>query len=87
MEVEQEFGNQVQFIGVPSLSQDIGSMTEFVNDTGSTNFHQVPDVEGVIWNQFGITAQRTYVYINNDGTWRSSGYGSLREDVQNLIAQ
>ena len=87
MEVQEEFGDQVQFIGVPSLSSNLASMDEFVADTGSNTFAQVPDIDGVIWRQFGVTQQRTYVYINDDGTWDLSAYGSLRDDVVDLIAR
>lgn len=85
MEVQEEFGDQVRFIGVPSLSSDLGAMDAFVAETGTDGFAQVPDVDGVIWNQFGVSEQRTYVYINDDGTWETSGYGSLRDDVIDLI--
>lgn len=87
MEVQQEFGDQVQFIGVPSLSSDVGSMESFVSETGATGLDHIPDVDGVVWNQFGVNRQRTYVVINNDGTWEVTGYGSLRDDVIDLIAR
>ena len=87
MEVQEEFGDQIRFIGVPSLSSDIDGMIEFTEDTGSDIIAQVPDLDGEIWSQFGVREQRTYVYINDDGTWETSGYGSLRDDVIDLIGR
>ena len=85
MEVQQQFGDQVQFVGVPGLAA-ASQMQEFVDVTGVTAFPHIPDEEGVIWNRFGVIQQRTYVFINDDGTWEVGGYGSLRSDVEDLIA-
>lgn len=60
-------------------------MAQFVNDTGTTAFEHIPDIEGEIWRRFGVSQQRTYVYINDDGSWQVSGYGTLRDDVLGLI--
>ncbi len=86
MEVEQRYGDQVRIIGVPGLAGE-SSMREFVADTSTDGLIHVPDVDGEIWTRFGVTQQRTYVFIDDDGTWRTSGYGSLQEDVEGLIAQ
>ena len=40
----------------------------------------------MIWERFGVSEQRTYVYIDDDGSWRTAGYGSLASDVEALIA-
>lgn len=70
---------------MPSLSSEIEFMLEFVDDTGSSAFPHIPDIEGEIWDRFDVTRQRTYVYLNDDGTWIQAGYGSLDADVQALI--
>lgn len=62
-------------------------MQGFVSDRGVTAFNHIPDPDGVIWQRFGVFSQRTYVLINNDGTVRKTGYGSLEQDVLGLIAQ
>ncbi len=85
MEVEEQFGDQVQIIGVPGLAGE-PQMQEFVVDTGSDGLTHIPDPDSNIWVRFGVTQQRTYVYINDDGSWRTSGYGSLEDDVRDLIA-
>ncbi len=85
MDVQNQFGDEVTFIGVPGLA-DTSSMSEFVAEQGVTGFPHIPDDTGEIWSRFGVTEQRTYVLIDNDGTWRRTGYGTLREDVEALIA-
>lgn len=86
MEVEQLHGDQVRIIGIPGLANE-QRMAEFVEDTGTDGIIHIPDQEGELWTRFGVTQQRTYVFINDDGTWRTSGYGSLQADVEGLIAQ
>ena len=85
MEVQEIYRGQVQFIGIPSLS-DAAEMRAFIEETGVTGFPHIADVDGEIWERFGVVAQRTYVYIDDDGEWRQSGYGSLLEDVKALVA-
>ena len=46
-----------------------------------------PDIEGEIWQRFGVTQQRTYVLINDDGSFERTGYGSLENDVRDLISR
>ena len=67
------------------MSGDLNAMAGFVTDTGATAFEHVPDIEGEIWGRFGVRSQQTYIFINDDGTYRVSGYGTLRDDVQGLI--
>ncbi len=86
MEVEQLYGDQVRIVGVPGLANE-RQMIQFVEGTGSDALTHVPDEDGEIWTRFGVMQQRTYVFINDDGAWRTSGYGSLQEDVEGLIAQ
>lgn len=84
MEVEQRYAEQVRIIGVPGLA-DQASMADFVAETGTQDLIHVPDEDGVIWSRFGVTQQRTYVLIDDDGTWRTSGYGTLDADVAALV--
>ncbi|MEM7273092.1 MAG: hypothetical protein AAF547_08445 [Actinomycetota bacterium] len=83
--MQEQYGEQVRFIGVPGLS-DTARMGQFVAQTGVTGFPHIPDGDGVLWERFGVTEQRTYVFINDDGTARVGGYGQLAEDVEALIA-
>lgn len=62
-------------------------MAEFVEDTATTAFPHIPDIDGEIWDLFDVRQQRTYVLLNDDGTWIQAGYGSLESDVQALLAR
>ena len=86
MEVQSQYGDQVTFVGVPSLA-DEDSIQEFHDRHGIDGFANVPDRAGDIWQAFGVTQQRTYVLMNDDGTFERTGYGSLEEDVLDLIAR
>ena len=84
MEVEATYGDEVRFVGIPGLSA-APRMQRFLNETGAGTFAHIPDEDGDLWARFEITQQRTYVYIDDDGSWRTADYGSLREDVEALI--
>lgn len=71
---------------MPGLA-DIESMEQFVAQRGASGFEHIPDVDGAIWKSFGVIEHRSYVLINDDGTQEITGYGSLEEDVQALIAR
>lgn len=71
---------------MPGLGS-VSSMEQFLDDNGVGEFLHVPDEDGMLWERFDVTQQSTYVYINDDGTVTTTGYGSLREDVEQLIAE
>jgi len=56
-----------------------------LDETGANTFPNLTAGDE-IWQRFGVTNQNTYVYIDDDGTWTTAGYGKLREDVEALIA-
>ena len=85
MEVQQQYGDQVRFVGVPGLA-GVSEMEGFIADTGVTAFPHLLD-DGQLWEAFGVIMQRTYVLINDDGSWERTGYGSLASDVEALIAR
>ncbi len=85
MEVAEKYGDQVNIVGVPGLA-GLGDINEFVDDTGTDLIEHIPDESGDLWRRFGVIEQRTYVLVNDDGTTRTTGYGSLEQDVQALIA-
>ena len=85
MAVQEQFGDQVTIIGVPGLAS-AGQFPEFIESTGTDVLSHIPDEDGVIWDRFGVTQQRTYAYVNDDGTFELAGYGNLAADVEELIA-
>lgn len=74
----------MNFVGVPGLANQ-ADMEGFVRDRGVGSIRHIPDEAGVIWGRFGVTRQRTYILINDDGTVRITGYGNLEQDVIGLI--
>ncbi len=84
MEVSQEFGDRVTFVGIPGLS-NVDSMKSFVADTGTDGIVHLPDPEGDLWERFDVRAHRTYILVNDDGTLVTAEYGDLRGDVVDLI--
>lgn len=84
MEAQQHYGAEVTFVGVPGLAEP-DEMQDFIDETGVGDFTHIPDAAGEIWERFGVTAQRTYVFIDDSGEWRRSGYGSLLDDVEDLL--
>ena len=84
MEAQQTYGDEVRFVGVPSLSND-EAIAKFVAERGVSGFEHIPDVDGVLWDRFDVSEHRTYILINDDGSVEKTGYGSLDEDVQSLI--
>jgi len=85
VEVQEQFSDDITIIGVPSLA-GADDYPEFISSTGTDVIAHIPDEAGVIWERFGITQQRTYVYIEDDGITEISGYGSLADDVAALVA-
>ena len=70
-------------MGVPGLA-GVSDMEAFVARHGAAGFSHVLD-DGEVWRRFGVTSQRTYILINDDGTWTRTGYGGLESQVQQLI--
>lgn len=87
MEVQNKYGDQVTFVGVPEPSSDQESITQFVDETGVTAFPHIADPSGEVWAQFDVVEQRTYVIVNDDGTLETIDYGALEQEVQKVIAR
>jgi len=45
-------------------------MAEFVADYDMDGFEHVADSFGQVWTAFGVSAQPSYVFLNDDGTIR-----------------
>lgn len=86
MEVQQQFGDDVRIIGIPGLSNP-ESMENFISSNGVGSIDHLDDPDGELWDRFGVTEQRTYVFVNDDGATRKGTYGSLPSDVEDLIAR
>jgi peroxiredoxin len=58
----------VTVVGVAGLSDDVASMETFVANTGTGGLTHLADTDGAIYAGFGITAQTTFAFVNDDGT-------------------
>jgi thiol-disulfide isomerase/thioredoxin len=62
----QQYKNNVNFVGVGALgSRD--ELVEFVGLTGTSNFTNLDDSSGKLWNRFGVIIQPTLLFIDTKG--------------------
>lgn len=71
----------VPMIGIAGLSDDLGYMQEFVEVTGVDGMTHVADLDGTIYERFGITQQSTLVFINDTGDATLLGSGATAEEI------
>lgn len=57
----------VDFVGVAARS-DVAAMKRFIRTNGIGSFTQVADVNGSVWQRFGVTTQPAYAFISPNGT-------------------
>lgn len=81
--IAKEFGGRVQFIGVAGLGP-VSDMQQFVSQTKTGGFTHLADVDGSIWNRFGIAAQPAFVFIRADGSDKSFLGGLGADDLRNM---
>lgn len=55
------------FIGVAALDQE-PAMQEFVDKYGLGFFTNIADVDGAVWQRFGVTAQPAFAFVGADGS-------------------
>ncbi|MEK9525347.1 MAG: hypothetical protein VWZ83_02980, partial [Acidimicrobiaceae bacterium] len=75
--MQQQFEGRARIIGVASRDS-IEQMEAFVADTGVDTFPHVTDIDGDVWEFYGIGSQPAFVFINDDGTF-DTRLGSLDE--------
>lgn len=73
----------MRFVGI-SGQDDIEEMNSFVTENGVDGFDHVADLNGELWRVFGVSAQPSYVFINDDGTIQRHIGGMASSD---LVAQ
>lgn len=56
----------VAFVGV-SAQDEVPAMKEFVEKYGTGFFTNVADVDGAVWQRFGVTAQPAFAFVGRDG--------------------
>lgn len=87
--MQSQLGDQVTFLGMPSRSEDIASMEDFVADNAVGAFEHLIDAQGIIWSELEIFDQPAFAFVNDDGTVDvnvgSFEEAELAERVQALI--
>lgn len=62
----QQYKNKVNFVGVGALGSR-EELVEFVGLTGTSNFTNLDDSSGKLWNRFGVIIQPTLLFIDTKG--------------------
>lgn len=68
-----DYAGQATVIGVAGLHDSIEYMQQFIDLTGSDNYPQLADPDGVVWQRFGVTAQSWFVLLDAQGVVVQSG--------------
>lgn len=66
VEVAAAFGDDVPIIGVASRGP-LEDMEAFVAETGTGGFEHLADVDGSIWQSFGVVSQPSFAFIDDSG--------------------
>lgn len=86
--VAADFADQVTFVGIAGRGE-VGSMRQFVAETDTGGFEHLADVDGSLWQHFGVVAQPAFVFIDASGHTElvPSGLsaGDLRKMTQSLL--
>lgn len=56
----------VTFVGVSAQDQ-VPAMKEFTDKYGTGFFTNIADVDGAVWQRFGVTAQPAFAFVGRDG--------------------
>ena len=57
----------VTFVGVAAQG-DVPAMKEFMHKYGIGVFPNIADLDGAVWQRFGVTGQPSFALIGRDGT-------------------
>ncbi len=85
-ELAETYGSEVNVVGVGSFDE-VDAIAEFAGEV-SPDVTLLTDPEGAVWRHFGVTAQSTYLVLDQDGRELSAGYlddAELAELVSGLV--
>ena len=71
-ELAAAYDSKVNVVGVGSLDEP-EAIEGFAGEV-SPDVTLLTDPEGAVWRHFGVTAQSTYLVLDEDGTERAAGY-------------
>lgn len=70
----------MRVIGV-SGQDDLSEMEKFVNDYEMAGFEHIADVSNGLWQAFDVSAQPSFIFINDDGAITRHIGGLSREQI------
>lgn len=79
--VAAQYAGRVTFLGVPGLGQ-VDAMKAFVAETGTSGFQHVSDVDGSLWQRFGVVSQPSFVFVDGSGSAQRIDGGLGASDLQ-----
>jgi len=59
-------------------------MRQFVADTGTGGFQHVSDVDGALWQKFGVVSQPSFVLIDDSGHTELVPSGLSGDDLRRM---
>ena len=65
--VAADLQGQVALIGVPGRGP-VADMRSFVRDTGTGDLQHLVDVDGSLWQRFGVVSQPSFAFVGADGS-------------------
>ncbi len=87
--MQREYAGNVDIVGVASRDE-VDAMTEFISNTGVTDFLHLADLNAEVWAEFGVQSQPSFAFVNDDGTFTvhigALGVEGLTEQIEALIA-
>jgi thiol-disulfide isomerase/thioredoxin len=78
------FGDDVLIVGVAGRG-GIDEMRGFIDDTATTGLTHVADLDGGVWNAFGIFAQPAFAFIDDTGEIEVFVGGLRADDLADRI--
>ena len=63
----QKANPDVAFVGVAGLGER-GAMADFIRDYKVGAFYHVADLDGSVWQRFGVVRQPAYAFIDDSGS-------------------
>jgi len=88
-DIAARYDDRVTLFGVTGHGE-LADMADFVTETGTGGITHIADLNGFIWNAYGVYSQPAFVFIDDDGTVEvfvgSLSSDGLVEKIDNLIA-
>jgi thiol-disulfide isomerase/thioredoxin len=87
--IVERYGDRVTFVGVGGRGA-IDEMQGFIDDTETVGLPHVADLDGAIWQAFGVYAQPAFAFIDDSGDIEvfigGLGEDALADRLDDLLA-